>query len=241
MSDFFDEELEENSNSSLLLADIDWTPQNDPFDISVDSFALNIVNRLSGIDEDKFKDEVVMWQTVIENLPNYSEAKLKNEMNNWDFSIPIHNDFSFETLSIAYARMVQYRTYLVKWIDVVNAHHEILSNAHKSLKEMAVKLANGPKHDKDAIATFTVQPFLHKVTVAKRCLMYLENIQKNIDFGAVQLERLMRERQNLARINQNFNNEGLSNIYSSAVENQTSNGMIRKADEAGIRTRNNRI
>jgi hypothetical protein len=71
--------------------------------------------------------------------------------------------------------------------------------------------------------------------------MYLENIQKNIDFGAVQLERLMRERQNLARINQNFNNEGLSNIYASAVENQTSNGMIRKADEAGIRTRNNRI
>jgi hypothetical protein len=51
----------------------------------------------------------------------------------------------------------------------------------------------------------------------------------------------MRERQNLARINQNFNNEGLSNIYASAVENQTSNGMIRKADEAGIRTRNNRI
>ena len=58
MSDFFDEELEEKDNSSLLLADIDWTPQNDPFDISVDSFALNIVNRLSGIDEDKFKEEV---------------------------------------------------------------------------------------------------------------------------------------------------------------------------------------
>lgn len=241
MSNYFDDEEEDASGSFLLLADIDWTPQNDPFDISTESFSHNIVNRLSGIDEDKFKEEVEMWQQVIENLPSYSEAKLKNEMNNWDFSIPKHDDFSFETLSTAYARMVQYRTYLVKWIDVVNAHHEILSNAHKSLKEMAVKLANGPKHDKDAIATFTVQPFLHKVTVAKRCLTYLENIQKNIDFGAVQLERLMRERQNLSRINQNFNSEGMSNYYSSVVENQTPSGMIRKADEAGIRTRNNRI
>jgi len=185
MSDFFDDEIEENNNSHLLLADIEWSSQSDPFDISVDSFSLNIVNRLSGIDEDKFKEEVEMWQQVIGNLPAYNEAKLKNEMNAWDFTIP--------------------------------------------------------KHDKDAIATFTVQPFLHKVTVAKRCLTYLENVQKNIDFGAVQLERLMRERQNLARINQNFNSEGMSNYYNSAVETENPHGMLRKADQAGIKTRNNRL
>ena len=241
MSDFFDDEIEENNNSHLLLADIEWSSQSDPFDISADSFSLNIVNRLSGIDEDKFKEEVEMWQQVIGNLPTYNEAKLKNEMNAWDFTIPKHDNFSFDMLATSYARMVQYRTYLVQWIDVVNAHHEILSNAHKSLKEMAVKLANGPKHDKDAIATFTVQPFLHKVTVAKRCLTYLENVQKNIDFGAVQLERLMRERQNLARINQNFNSEGMSNYYNSAVETENPHGMLRKADQAGIKTRNNRL
>jgi len=55
---FFDDEIEENNNSHLLLADIEWSSQSDPFDISVDSFSLNIVNRLSGIDEDKFKEEV---------------------------------------------------------------------------------------------------------------------------------------------------------------------------------------
>ena len=85
------------------------------------------------------------------------------------------------------------------------------------------------------------RPFLHKVTVAKRCLTYLENVQKNIDFGAVQLERLMRERQNLARINQNFNSEGMSNYYNSAVETENPHGMLRKADQAGIKTRNNRL
>ena len=57
MSDFFDDEIEENNDSHLLLADIEWAPQNDPFDISADSFSHNIVNRLSGIDEEKFKEE----------------------------------------------------------------------------------------------------------------------------------------------------------------------------------------
>jgi hypothetical protein len=98
MSDFFDDEIEENNNSHLLLADIEWSSQSDPFDISVDSFSLNIVNRLSGIDEDKFKEEVEMWQQVIGNLPAYNEAKLKNEMNAWDFTIPKHDNFSFDML-----------------------------------------------------------------------------------------------------------------------------------------------
>jgi hypothetical protein len=51
----------------------------------------------------------------------------------------------------------------------------------------------------------------------------------------------MRERQNLARINQNFNSEGMSNYYNSAVETENPHGMLRKADQAGIKTRNNRL
>jgi hypothetical protein len=106
---------------------------------------------------------------------------------------------------------------------------------------MAVRLANGPKHDKDAIATLTVQPFTMAMAVAKRCLVYLESVQKNIEFTATQLDRLMRERQNLARINQTMSNEGASAYYTN-ITNQTSkpNGMQRRESEE-IKTRNSRI
>jgi hypothetical protein len=106
---------------------------------------------------------------------------------------------------------------------------------------MAVRLANGPKHDKDAIATLTVQPFTMAMAVAKRCLVYLESVQKNIEFTAMQLDRLMRERQNLARINQTMSNEGASSYYTN-ITNQTSKpiGMQRR-DTEEIKTRNSRI
>ena len=150
-------------------------------------------------------------------------------------------DFNFDNLLLAYHRQVQYRTRITEIYSIVYAHNELLNNAYKSLKEMAVRLTAGPKHDKDAIATLTVQPFTMAMAVAKRCLVYLESVQKNIEFTAVQLDRLMRERQNLARINQSMSNEGASAYYAN-VTSQTSkpNGMQRR-DTEEIKTRNSRI
>ena len=83
--------------------------------------------------------------------------------------------------------------------------------------------------------------FTLAAAAAKRCLVYLEAVQKNIEFTAIQLDRLMRERQNLARINQSMANEGMSAYYNN-ITNQTSKpiGMQRRGTEE-IKTRNSRI
>ena len=71
-------------------------------------------------------------------------------------------------------------------------------------------------------------------------MTFLESVQKNIEFSATQLDRLMRERQSLARINQQYNSEGMSVLYGQNVENKVT-GMRRKAEDVSIKLRNNRL
>ena len=105
------------------------------------------------------------------------------------------------------------------------------------LKEMAVKLAPGAKHDKDASATFTVHPLVLPMTNSKRLLSYLESILKNIDFAASQMDRMLREHQALSRINQTMNSEGMSNLYTKEKFTTTQYNK----DSVQVKTRNHRI
>jgi hypothetical protein len=68
-------------------------------------------------------------------------------------------------------------------------------------------------------------------------LSYTEAVLKNIDFAATQMDRLMREHQALSRINQSFNNEGLSSLYS---KDRPSLKQYNN-DSASVRTRNGRM
>jgi hemerythrin-like domain-containing protein len=111
----------------------------------------------------------------------------------------------------------------------------MLSQAQKTLKDIAARLANGTAVDKNAIATFTVQPFSIACTHARRLLSYLESVLKNIDFAASQMDRMLREHQALARINSNFNSEGLSALFK---DNNSRFANINNSTE--IRTRNRR-
>ena len=122
-------------------------------------------------------------------------------------------------------------------ISIVHAHYEMISQAHKTLKEMAVKLATGTAVDKNGIATFTVHPILFPATHSKRMLDYLNNVLRNIDFSASQMDRLLREHQALSRINQTANNEGSSSMYS---RDHSSFNQYNK-DSVQVKTRNNRI
>ena len=81
-----DDELD--NNNSILIADLDWKPQSNLFDYSLESFAPDIVKRLQGITEESFTVEVEMWQAHLNILPNFDEYKIRTECNQWDISIP---------------------------------------------------------------------------------------------------------------------------------------------------------
>jgi hypothetical protein len=227
-----DEDFDEEN--SILLASLDWAPMPETVSWKDPNFSKDLVSRLKGVTEDSFAKEVQIWQDAISLLPYYDEIEIRKEIRQWDVSIPSKDDYAFESFSAAYALQVQYRNRLTEIMSVVFAHYEMISQAHKNLREMAIKLSTGTAKDKDANAAFTVHPFVIPMTNSKRLLTYLEHYLKNIEFAASQMDRILREHQALSRINQSFNQEGMSNLFS---KDRT---PINKG-QATVRTRNSRL
>ena len=227
-----DEDFDEEN--SILLASLDWAPMPETVSWKDPNFSKDLVSRLKGVTEESFAKEVQIWQDAISLLPYYDEIEIRNEVRQWDISIPSKDDYEFESFSAAYALQVQYRNRLTEIISVVYAHFEMISQAHKNLREMAIKLSTGTAKDKDANAAFTVHPFVIPMTNSKRLLTYLEQYLKNIEFAASQMDRILREHQALSRINQSFNTEGMSNLYSKDKTPMNKGNAI-------VKTRNGRI
>ena len=225
-----------DKENSVIVASLDWAPMPEVVSWQDPNFAKEIVGRLRGVTEESFAKEVALWQENISMLPMFDELEIRKEIREWDMSIP-NNGFNFEDFAMAYSLQVQYRNRLTEMISVVHAHYELISQAHKTLKEMAVRLATGTAVDKNGTATFTVHPILFPASHSKRLLDYLNNILKNIDFSAAQMDRLLREHQALSRINQTANNEGSSSLYS---RDRPMNNQYNK-DSVQVKTRNNRI
>lgn len=234
MNDYDEDYFEEESN--FILADLEWKPYPESIIYTDTDFSKNMLERIKGVTEAGFAKEVDNWQEAIKSLPNYDEIEIRNEIKQWNISIPNKDDFHFESYSKFYSLQLQYRNRITEIISVVFAHHEMISQAQKTLKDIAVKLANGTAVDKNGIATFTVQPFSIACTHARRLLTYLESVLKNIDFAASQMDRMLREHQALARINSNFNAEGLSALHK---DNNSRISNINSSTE--IRARNRRL
>lgn len=217
----------EDIEDKILIADIKWSPLIDYVPWSDPNFAQEIASRIKGITIEGFAKEVDLWQQNIQVLPHYDELKIREEIRSWDIGIPGKDEFSFETHAMFYSLQVQYRNRLTEIISVVNAHHEMLSQASKSLSAMATKLATGTAVDKQGIGAFTVHPFTIAQTNSKRLLNYLESVLKNIEFASYQMDRLLKEHQALSRINMNFHNEGMS-----ALLNQERTGLKKKNNDS---------
>lgn len=209
--------VEDEEQETILVAEIEWAPNDEKLDWNDPNFTKDIVSRLKGITEEGFAAEVELWQRHIHSLPVYNELEIRKEIRGWNLDIPTKDDFNIESFAQAYALQVQYRNRLTEIISLVFAHYEILSQAHKCLKEMALKLSSGTAKDKDANAGFTVHPFVAPMTHAKRLNVYLESVLKNIDFSSSQMDRIIREHQALSRINQTVNNMGMATTYEESV------------------------
>lgn len=234
--DEYDESFEEDDGINVIVAELDWKPIQEKINWNDPDFAKNIAQRLKGITEETFAIEVQNWQESINSLPVYDEMEIRKEISQWNIGIPSRDQFDFESYTIFYSLQVQYRNRITEIHNLVFAHHEMLSQAQKTLKEMAVRLVTGTAVDKNGIASFTVHPFILATTHAKRLLTYLESVLKNIEFAASQMDRLLREHQALARINANFSNEG----FSAMLSKDKMPRLQKFNDSAEIRTRNRR-
>lgn len=230
----YDDEFE--NNNTVLLAEFEWLPFADTVDWKDPNFTKEIVDRIKGVTEESFAREVALWQKSINMMPKYDEYQIRKEISCWNIGIPHKDDFNFETYSLYYSLQMQYRNRINEIISVVNSHHELISQAAKSLKEISIKLGSGTQLEKTAVAAFTVHPFTVAASHAKRLLTYLESVLKNIEFAASQMDRLLKEHQFLSRINNNISNEGTYNLFSRTTPISNSNN-----NHAEIKTRNKRL
>lgn len=230
-------EIEEDFDS-LIIADFEWQPQINVVNWNQPDFAEQVTKRLRGMTEEDFAKEVDLWKRYIASLPVYNEFEIRKEISQWHIGIPPKEDFNFETYTLYYFLQCQYKERLNQIFGVIFAHYEMISQAQKTLKEMAVKISAGTtKYDKDAIASFTVSLFTIAMSDVKKLLVYLEAINKNIDFAATQMDRVLKEHQAMTRYNQSFANEGMSALYSRNSMPKSNNN----SNSAEIKTRNNRL
>lgn len=232
-----DEDIEEDD--TVLLADIEW-PSN-PFPVSWDdpNFASELLTRSTGkITEDSYIKEVELWQSNLKIMPKYDEFAIRKEISAWNIGIPDKDNLNYETLSIFYHLHSNYRTRLTDLHNAVFANHEMLNQAYKTLFELSSQMSNGKnKYERDAHATFATSYFSIALGHTKRLLTYLEMVIKNVDFASTQMDKMMRDIQNLARYNNNFVADGMSNMMNRTSIFPTSNNI----SSAEIKTRNNRL
>jgi len=194
---------------------------NDTQNVSIDNwhkmdFKSQVSKRLNGITKESFQEDVEIWQMQLQTLPTYNEEKLREEISKWDWAFPSHDDFRFESLYETYSLQVSYRTRLVEIIGQVNAHAEMFTQAHKALEKAAFKVfskSGGSVDDKKADAAHAVAPFLWGAANSKRFLSYLTEVLEAIEFSAMQLARLLREREALGKINSSYEREGHSQSF----------------------------
>lgn len=233
-----DDEFEEEENS-LLLADIEW-PSN-PFPVSWEdpNFASEMLARSTGkITEESYTKEVELWQYNLKLMPKYDEFAIRKEISSWHIGIPDKENLDYESLSVFYHLHSNYRTRLTELHNAVYANNEMLTQAYKTLFELSSQMSNAKnKYERDAYATFATSYFSIALGHTKRLLTYLDMVIKNVDFTVSQMDKMMRDFQNLARYNNNFISDGMSNLMNRTSLSPLGNKNI----SAEIKTRNNRL
>lgn len=222
----FDNEIDDDFEQDVLSkkdilkgVEFEWAENMPIIDYSSLDFSKEIGNKLRGITVEDFKEECHAWFDAIKVLPSFDEGRMRKEINSWDLDLPNQENYNLDSIYITYANYVRYRNRIRAFVDIVNAHSEILTSAQKCIKEMAVKLAEGAKHDKDAIGTFYTNRLSIAIAQAKRVATFLDYTVKTIEFNSLQMERLYRERLAIAKINNGMYTEGASLSYESTSRN----------------------
>lgn len=231
-----DEELEEE-DKLIPVYDIEWPSNPDPTDWNNYDFYDDFLHSSKDLTPEAIAKRVAVWGSTIKNLPYYNDTEIRNEIFSWDLSIPSKDDFDYDNYSIYYARLIQYRHRLTEIMSIVNLNYEMLNQAYKNIKDMSMKLTTGTANDKEAFAAANVYLIAKSLGFAKALYDTLQNMFRSIDFSSYQMDKLHKEHQSLARINNNLNNEGMSNMLNRAVNPNFSNNN----NSAVIKTRNSRL
>ena len=182
---------------------IDW----DKFDASS-----NVSQRISGVTKEAIEVEVEIWNKQLKFLSPLNIQEIKEEINEWDISIP--SSLDFENIAASYSRLVNYKTRISKLLADAKAWRDTCETAINYLEDLAPGAFTGTGPDKKANAAHIIQPFVHLKVEASRLENYLDKIHSSIVFCSVQLDLMIKERQSRAKFNHRLAHEGEAGLIS---------------------------
>jgi hypothetical protein len=179
----------------------------------------NVSLRTNGVTKQHVEEEVKLWQKQIELLEPLDYKKIKQEISNWDISIPSLSNF--DTIASKYTLLVAYKLRISQLLAEAKSWTETCDSAIKFIEDLAQGAFNGTGVDKKSNAKHVVQPFVHLKTETYRLENYLDKIHSSVIFCAQQLDLLIKEKQSRAKLNLKLSHEGEEQLASkSMAENE---------------------
>jgi hypothetical protein len=210
--------VSDDEDSDSLHVSLQWSDSIPMYTFKGKNLQQSLLDKLEGITRDSFSQDAAMWQAQINLLPAFDEGEIRKTIRSWNLKIPEKYIFDESEILSTYVRLMNYRSEIKDYIDLVYAHNELITQAGKSLEKIAIRLSPGPRHDKESNATSVVNDFSVASSQTKRILYYLEQTIKTIEFNAMLMGRMLQERQALSKINNTMINEGMNVNYNRSVQ-----------------------
>jgi hypothetical protein len=97
---------------------------------------------------------------------------------------------------------------IAEMISVVNTQYQMFDRAYKSLKNIAINLSSGTAKDKEANAESVVNSFYVGAAVTRGLLDNLQTYKEVVEFGSMNLNRILKQREDQAAVNPTYDKEG---------------------------------
>jgi len=186
----------------------------------------DLIIRSKEYNEDKFKIDLDNLLLSYNQLPNLDIDNIRDEIDNWDFSVPKDTTIDLEEVSGTYTKFIEYHTRINKLLDDVNVHNQLLIFIIKTGKELALQFVTGKnKEDKNAVASSILLPvskLQNKINILNDFIL---STNKSIEFSAAQLARILREREAIAKINNEEYRRGSNFINRNNIPINTRNKL----------------
>lgn len=155
----------------------------------------NVWARRDNNRRDNIERDLHLWVATLRGLPVIDMKTIRQEIWSLDLTLP-DEGVTGQELDAVYAKLIAYRYRVAQIYAEVNNQVELFEAAYRHFKVAAYTLFVGTQEERKANAEYFAAPFLQGKLVPQQLLNEVEQVLNHIDFAAVNLSRMQKEREN---------------------------------------------
>lgn len=160
-----------------------------------------------------FQEDFQSMIDSYQNLPPLGLNEVRDEISDWEFLIKKDMLHTFDAVCEAYAKFISYQNRVTQILDEVKRHDSLLEFIIDNVKSTYSQFIDGTVKDKESKSTTLLLDVTLMYTDTHTLMQYVQSVQKNIEFNTQQLARILREREALAKINNDYVKTGISSKF----------------------------